>query len=275
MHLTSQPSERFDPKQVKDPERRGAVDWTAFNESFAGLQGLDWRRVNDGKRYPLRVRWLRLAAAFVTQKRKAILDLERKARAIHGFPIPRDPDIVFFGAEAGWEALIVQALFGAKGKVLLIDSDPVAYRRWLDAPDEARVRAPRGFPERELVLRRDRSRVEYLRADYFEVERPRAFDVGIDWGVIEHYDDERKLAVMKNFQRFLKDGGVEITSVPRDRLAVRLFYYAFRDELNFGYRELMKMRELRAHLVRAGYEVLKAAKLPAHNVVAARVRPGR
>lgn len=272
MFVTRSRSARFDPDQVVDPDRRGAVAWGQFNESFAGLQTLDWRRVNEGTRYRLPYRALRRLVAFVTQKRDAILDLERKARALARFPVPRDPDVVFFGAEAGWEALLVQALFGAKGRVVLIDSEEAAYRRFLEAPGETRIRAPRGFPEKELAIRRDRARIEYLRADLFDVQRPGEFDVGIDWGLVEHYEDARKLELMRAMQGFLRPGGLEITSVPRDRLAVRVFYYAFQDELNFGYRELLTMPEFRALLERGGYEVLDAVELPAHNVCAARPR---
>lgn len=275
MYVTSSASERFDPAKVVDPDRRGAVAWSQFNESFESMQQVDWWRINEGTRHGPLKRFLRLGAAYVVRKRDAILDLERKAAAIARFPIKRDPDIVFFGAEAGWEALLVQSLFGAGGKVLLIDAEPAAYERYLHSPEERRIRAPRGFPDRELVLRRDRARIEYLQADYFDVQRDRSFDVGIDWGIIEHYDDARKLDVMRNFQRFLREDGIEISSCPRDTYAVRYFYWLFRDELNFGYRELMTLREFVAQLERGGYEVVATAKLPAHNVAAARVLRGR
>jgi len=207
----------------------------------------------------------------VQQKRNAILDFEGKARIFAHFDIPPNPNIVFFGAEVGWEAAILQALFGDEGRVLLIDQDPAAYERYLKAPREVRIRAPEGWKTREIVLRRDPSRIEYLQADFFDVEQCQVFDVGIDWGLIEHFQDTDKPSVLKLFQGFLKDGGLQISSCPRNTLAVRLFYRAFSDELNFGYRELMRMAEFKAHLLHAGYQVEKACTLPAHNIVISRV----
>jgi hypothetical protein len=272
--VTRKTASAFDPSRVIDPEKRGGVAWSQFNESFETLQHTDWRRINEGKRHSLPMRLLRHWMALAAQKRRAILDLEGKARAFAKLPIPRDPDVVFFGAEAGWEGSIVQALFGDRGRLVLIDNDPAAYQRFLAAPEEITIRAPKSHGEPELVIRRDKSRIEYVQQDYFDVDLPKSFDVGIDWGIIEHYDDQRKLAVMKNFQRFIKDGGVEVSSCPRDTLAVRAFYFAFREEMNFGYRELMTLEEFEGHLRRGGYEIIRSFTLTAHNIAACRIAAG-
>ena len=108
----------------------------------------------------------------VVQQRDAILDFAGKARVFSKLDIPRDPDIVFFGAEVGWEASIIRALFGDGGKLVLIDNDPAAYERFLAAPREVRIPAPRGFENGELVIRRDVDAIEYVREDFFEVHRP-------------------------------------------------------------------------------------------------------
>ena len=274
MRVTAKLSRDFDPAAVVDPEHRGEVAWGQFNHHFERLQARPWWRINEGRRHPLWLRLLRLGAAFVTHKRDAILDLGRKAAVFSRMPIPRDPDVVYFGAEAGWEALLVRALFGAGGRVLLIDSDPVAFARFSAAPAEVRVRAPRGWPDRELVLGRDRARIEYAQADLFEVDPGARFDVGIDWGLIEHYPDAGKARLLGAITRFLRPGALEISSCPRDTVFVRLFYRAFRDEVNFGYRELMSLAEHRAHLERAGFSIAHACTLPAHNVLAARAPAG-
>ncbi len=266
------PSHHFDPGAVGDPEHYGGVAWTQFNENFERLLNLEWRKVNAGASYPWWKRLLRLWLAYMQQKQNAILDFQGKARVFARLDIPPNPSIVFFGAEVGWEAVILQALFGDKGNVLLIDKDPAAYERYLNAPREVRIRAPQGWKTREIVVRRDPSRIEYLQADFFDVERRHEFDVGIDWGLIEHFQDAHKPPVLKLFQRFLKDGGLQISSCPRNTLAVRLFYRAFSDELNFGYRELMGLAEFKAHLLRADFQVEQTCTLPAHNIVASRVR---
>ena len=246
------------------------MDWTAFNERIDRLLSSDWRRINEGTSCGLPRRLLRLFLAYAQQKRNSILDFRGKIRAFSRMNIPANPDIVHFGAEAGWEAAMIQALFGSGGKVLLIDRDPAAYERFLKAPVEVRAPAPRGWKDPLIVVRRDLSRIEYLRQDFFEVERPRGFDVGIDWGLIEHYEDAGKQAVLDLFRGFLKPGGLQISSCPRDCLAVRLFYRAFSDELNWGYRELMTLDELSAHLTSAGYRIEAGFTLRAHNVAASR-----
>ena len=260
MRRTLPLSRDYDPCNV-------SMDWTRFNGNFDRLLSTDWRRVNEGASYGLSRRLLRLAIAYAQQKRSAILDFEGKIRIFSRMAIPLNPNIVFFGAEVGWEAALIQALFGSGGKVVLIDSDPVAYQRFLKAPQTVRIPAPRGSSDRWLVARRDNPRVEYLRQDFFDVTTDAEFDVGIDWGLIEHYPDSGKRDVLNVFKKFLKPGGLHISSCPRNRLVVRLFYRAFSDELNLGYRELMSLGELSAHLEGAGCHVEDRFRLAAHNVV--------
>ncbi|HVY61399.1 MAG TPA: hypothetical protein VHF22_07085, partial [Planctomycetota bacterium] len=113
MHVTGPPSSHFDPAAVKDPARHGAVAWEAFNASYDRFLATPWREVNRGRAgLPLGRRLLRLLAAFVIARNDAIHDHAGKAAALARLPIPRDPDVVFFGAESGTEALIVRALFG-------------------------------------------------------------------------------------------------------------------------------------------------------------------
>lgn len=270
MKLTLPLSAEFDPERINAPERTGAVDWTRFNANFDRLVGQRWQDVNRGVRCSLPRRILRLALAFAQQQRDAISDLSGKARILSALDIPRDPDIVYFGAEAGWEAALIQALFGNGGRIVLIDQDARAYQRFLDAPTSARVQAPKGWKEPWIVVDRDPGKIEYLREDFFTSEAGTQFDVGIDWGLIEHFDDDGKLALVRRIRQFLRPGGLQICSCPRNRPAVRLFYRAFADELNLGYRELMTLRELVGHLERADCRIERQFRLAAHNVVAYR-----
>jgi hypothetical protein len=257
MRTTGPPSRHFDPARVEAPERRGEVAWSLFNEHYHRLQTLPWSRINEGAALPFHRRAARLLMAWFIQRTGAVLDLRRKAAVLARFPIPRDPDVIFFGAEVGWEAALVRALFGDGGRLVLVDCDPAAYRRFLEAPAALEVRGPGG---RRLVLSRERA--EYVRADFFEHDEPAAFDVGLDWGLLEHFPGERKTPVLARFRDFLRDGGVQISAVPRDAFGTRAFYRAFGDELNFGYRELLEMDELEAALVRGGFEVLARAETP-------------
>lgn len=253
MHVTRPLSRHFDESFVEAPDRRGEVAWSLFNRHYQRLQYEHWSRINRGTDHRLPRRLQRLAMAWFIQRTGAMLDLARKARVLSDFPLPRDPDIVFFGAEVGWEAALVQALFGAGGRVVLVDCDPAAHQRYLEAPRRMRVR----LGARVLGLRRDPERIEYVRSDFFDWCEPAAFDVGIDWGLIEHYPGARKRAVLERFAANLRPGGVEISAVPRDSASTRAFYRTFTDELNFGYRELLSPAEHAAILRDGGFEVLR------------------
>ena len=270
MRVTRPLSRRFDPDSVKDADQTGNVDWSSFNSNFKNLLARSWRDVNHATDCSLPRRLLRLGMAFQQQRRNAILDFEGKVRVFSKLRIPPNPDIVHFGAEVGWEPAILQALFGDRGRVLLIDSDPMAYERFLQAPRSVRVRMPLRSKQRFIDIYRDPERIEYVRDDFFGVQAPASFDVGIDWGLIEHYDDVGKQSLIALFRSFLRPSGVQICSCPRDRLAVRLFYRAFADELNFGYRELMSLNELSSHVERGGYRIEARHRLAAHNIVAYR-----
>ncbi len=272
MHVTLPLARGFDPVRVRDPERSGAMDWALFNANFERFLMTPWREINRGYRGPAGMRLLRLALACAQQRRDAVHDFAGKLRALSLLRVPRDPSIVFFGAEAGWEAAILQALFGAGGEVVLIDEDPAAYERFQRAPRRVRVRAPRGSGAREIVVERDLDRWIYLRRNFFDVVPDGRFDIGIDWGLIEHFDDPGKARLIAHFRRFLNPGGLQICSCPRDRLAVRLFYRAFADELNTGYRELMTVPELADRIQGAGGVIESRLTLPAHNVIAYRAR---
>lgn len=271
MYVTRPLSVHFDSSLVVAPERRGGVAWQQFNQHYARLQRDPWFKINAGCDHPWYRRLVRLFMAWSIQRSGALLDLSTKAEVISRFPIPADPNIVFFGAEVGWEAALVRALFGDGGRTVLIDCDPSAHRRFLSAPERLRVRAPTGWETSYLTLERAHPKTEYVQADFWDHKEPREFDVGIDWGLLEHYPGSQKAGVLAQFRRFLVDGGVELTAVPRDTLGTRWFYRAFSDELNFGYRELLSQSEFSDLLRGGGFEVLREVATPTTCVALARV----
>lgn len=275
MHVTLPLSRFYDADQVVEPEHRGQVAWSLFNEHYQRLQNEPWSKINRGTSHPWHVRLRRLWMAWYVQRTGALLDLERKARILARFPLPRDPDVVFFGAEVGWEALLVQALFGAGGRCVLVDVDARAYQRHVEAPRTLRVKAPPGRPRPRgwLELVREPSRLEYVRADFFDWAEPDAFDVGIDWGLLEHFPGEGKRRVMDRFHASLRPGAYQISAVPRDSWATRMFYATFPDELNFGYRELLGAHEHEETLRSGGFEVVALHASPTTVVALARRPP--
>ena len=142
MRLTGPLSRQFDPASVPEAESTGEVDWSRFNANFERLLGTDWREVNRNADCSPGWRLMRLYLSFLQQRRNAILDFEGKLRVFSRLRLPPNPSIVHFGAEAGWEAALLQALHGDKGRVLLIDSDPVAYQRFTQSPGESGCAPP-------------------------------------------------------------------------------------------------------------------------------------
>lgn len=272
MHVVGPPSRHFDPSRVKSPESHGAVAWGDFNRSFHRLQQTDWRHINDQSEAPLFWRVLRRAIAFYAQRSGAYLDLQGKASIFARFQhhLPSNPDIVFFGAEAGWETLLLQALLGGEGRVVLIDDDCEAYERYLDASDEVVLDAPKSGESEQIVLRRDRQRIEYQRENLFAVPAKAEFDIAIDWGLLEHFPGHSKLPLIHQMQRFVRPGGWHISAVPRDSWQNRIFYRAFSDELNFGYRELMTCREFERLWEGTGVKVVDSFRFHDSAIILAR-----
>ena len=99
MRVTLPLARGFDPAQVEDAERSGAVDWARFNANFEKFLNTPWREINRGYRGPVWIRVLRLLLAQAQQRRDAIHDFLGKARALARLPVPPNPSIVFFGAE--------------------------------------------------------------------------------------------------------------------------------------------------------------------------------
>ena len=268
MHVVGPPSKHFDPSKVKLPESHGAVAWGDFNRSFHRLQHTDWRQINAESEAPFFWKVLRWAIAFYAQRTDAYLDLQGKANLFARFQhhLPRHPDVVYFGAEAGWEPLLLQALLGGDGRVLLIDDDREAYERYLDASDEVVLDAPESGKSEsseleQIVLRRDRQRIEYQRQNLFDIPPVAEFDIAIDWGLLEHFPGESKLPLIDQMQQFVRPGGWHISAVPRDSWQNRVFYRAFSDELNFGYRELMTCSEFENLWETAGVKIVDSVKM--------------
>lgn len=242
MHVTKPVSRYFDPTRILSPETRGEVSWTDFNRSFHQLQHLEWWKVNRNTKENPAWRMIRLILAFYIH---LVDGYTCRPQKIEGFRkmrsrLPANPSIVYFGAEAGWEALILQQLLGDQGSVMLIDNDEGAYERFLEADHPASFR----------------NRVSYRREDMFDIPTDASFDIGIDWGLLEHFPGKAKAPVLRKMREFIRPGGFQISSVPRNSFGNRLFYRAFADEVNFGYRELMDLDEFQSTIEMCGNKVL-------------------
>jgi 2-polyprenyl-3-methyl-5-hydroxy-6-metoxy-1,4-benzoquinol methylase len=94
-------------------------------------------------------------------------------------------------------------------------------------------------------------------------------------GLIEHFPDVHKPYVFELHRRFLKPGGVIIMTTPRDQISGRAFYTIMADYMNYGYRELMDVRQLGLYAHDNGLCVRRAGYIKAHNGIVCSLRRPR
>ena len=61
-------------------------------------------------------------------------------------------------------------------------------------------------------------------------------------------------------------------TTPRDQLRGRIFYNAMSDVMNFGYRELMDLRQFGRYAWENGFDIVRAGIIKAHNGLVAKAR---
>jgi hypothetical protein len=266
------------------PVREG---WQRFNRSFHRFFVADLpeeqRRVRDelaGALARLDVQGARETIAELVQLavwnrvhrvEDAVWD-PRGKRALFGGLDVRRPRILFLGAADGYEAMQLAAMYPG-GDVVLVDYD-----------DFCRTDRFGRFPERYPFLGTDpatgHARVWYREempisfevADIRDLRYGREFDLVVSVGLIEHFPDAHKPEAFEFHRRFLRPGGYAIITTPRDQLRGRAFYTIMADQMNYGYRELMDIRQLGLYAYENGFEILRAGHIKAHNGLVCRAR---
>lgn len=201
----------------------------------------------------------------------AVWDPRGKRALFSGLDV-KNPRILFLGAADGYEAMQLAAMYPG-GNTVLVDYDEFC-------KTDRFGKFPEAYPFLGVDLASGHKRVWYreqMDID-FEVEDVRAlkygreFDIVVSIGLVEHFPDEHKAEAFEFHRRFVKPGGYVIITTPRDQWRSRAWYHVMSDALNYGYRELMDVRQLGLYTTENGFDVLRAGVIKAHNGLICKVR---
>jgi SAM-dependent methyltransferase len=196
----------------------------------------------------------------------AVWDPRGKRALFQGLDLER-PRILFLGAADGYEAMQLMAMYPG-GQAVLVDYDDFCRTdRFGRFPAEypfLGVDPSTGHPR---VWHREEMDIEFEVADIRDLRYGREFDLVVSVGLVEHFPDEHKPEAFEFHRRFLKPGGLAIITTPRDQLRGRAFYSIMADWMNYGYRELMTVRQLGLYATENGLNVRRAGYIKAHNGV--------
>ena len=201
----------------------------------------------------------------------AVWDPRGKRALFAGLEVKR-PRILFLGAADGYEAMQLAAMYPG-GHTVLVDYDPFCKTdRFGQFPAEypfLGVDAASGHPR---VWYREQMDIDFEVEDLRNLKYGREFDIVVSIGLVEHFPDAYKAEAFEFHRRFLKPGGYAIITTPRDQWRSRAWYYVISDALNYGYRELMTVGQLGLYSTEAGFDVLRAGVIKAHNGLICKVR---
>ena len=122
------------------------------------------------------------------------------------------------------------------------------------------------------VYRREDFDIDFEVADIRDLKYGREFDIVLSVGLIEHFPDDYKPLVFDFHRRFLRPGGYAIMTTPRRQLRSKLFYLAMGALMNYGYRELMDVRQMGKYAYDNGFDILRAGHIKAHNGLITKAR---
>ena len=201
----------------------------------------------------------------------AIWDPRGKRALFEGLDLDK-PNVLFLGAADGYEAMQLMAQYPG-GHAVLVDYDEFCET---DRFGKFPLRYPflgsnpaTGSPE---VYYRDDFNIDFEVEDIRDLKYGKEFDVVVSIGLIEHFPDEYKHEAFAMHRRFLKPGGYAILTTPRNQLRSRAFYTVMSDYMNYGYRELMDIRQMGLYAWENGFDILRAGYIKAHNGLICKMR---
>lgn len=145
------------------------------------------------------------------------------------------PQVLELGAATGVLTRWLMSQYGGNG--VLVDRNKSSYDAYCAIKDDTK------------------KNITYIVQDIFELELEEQYDVVCSFGLIEHFKE--KTEILRFHNKFLKENGIIIISVPLDSKLSRVFFEVH-PELNLGYRELLTERELVNILNAAGLKVVKS-----------------
>jgi SAM-dependent methyltransferase len=204
----------------------------------------------------------------------AVWDPRGKRALFEGLKLDR-PRILYLGAADGYEAMQLLAMYPG-GHAVLVDYDDFCRTdRFGKFPEAYPFLGVDPASGHRRVWYREEMSIDFEVADIRDLRCGREFDVILSVGLIEHFPDVHKPYVFELHRRFLKPGGVIIMTTPRDQISGRAFYTIMADYMNYGYRELMDVRQLGLYAHDNGLCVRRAGYIKAHNGIVCSLRSPR
>lgn len=196
----------------------------------------------------------------------------RGKRALFGGLDVKKPRILFLGAAEGYEAMQLMAMYPG-GEAVLVDYDEFCKTdRFGHFPEAYPFLGVDPATGHKRIWYREEMPIQYEIADIRDLKYGKEFDIVVSIGLVEHFPDEYKPVAFEFHRRFLKPGGYAIITTPRDQLKGRAFYTILSDYMNYGYRELMNVRQLGLYTHENGFDILRAGVIKAHNGLICKVR---
>ncbi len=201
----------------------------------------------------------------------AVWDPRGKRALFEGLNV-KNPRILFLGAADGYEAMQLAAMYPG-GHTVLVDYDEFCkterFGKFPEAYPFLGVDAATGH---KRVWYREEMNIDFEVEDIRNLKYGREFDIVVSIGLVEHFPDEHKALAFEFHRRFVKPGGYVIVTTPRDQIRSRAWYYVMSDLLNYGYRELMDVKQLGLYSYENGFDILRAGVIKAHNGLILKVR---
>lgn len=201
----------------------------------------------------------------------AVWDPRGKRALFSGLDV-KNPRILFLGAADGYEAMALAAMYPGGSTVLVDYDDFCKTHRFGQFPEAYPFLGVDAATGHKRVWYRDQMDMEFEVEDIRNLKYGREFDIVVSIGLIEHFPDEHKGTAFEFHRRFVKPGGYVIMTTPRDQFRSRAWYRIMADELNYGYRELMDVRQMGLYATENGFDVLRAGVIKAHNGLICKVR---
>jgi len=182
------------------------------------------------------------------------------------------PEVLFLGAADGYEAMQLMAQYPG-GHAVLVDYDEFCKTdRFGKFPSQYPFLGNDPATGNHKVYYREDMNIDFVVDDIRNLKYGKEFDIVVSIGLIEHFPDEYKHVAFDMHRRFLKPGGYAILTTPRSQLRSKAFYTVMSDYMNYGYRELMDIRQMGLYAWENGFDILRAGYIKAHNGLICKIR---
>lgn len=201
----------------------------------------------------------------------AVWDPRGKRALFSGLDV-KNPRILFLGAADGYEAMQLAAMYPGGNTVLVDYDDFCKTDRFGKFPEAYPFLGVDPRSGHKRIWYREQMNIDFEVEDIRNLKYGREFDIVVSIGLIEHFDDAHKPLAFEFHRRFVKPGGYVIITTPRNQLRSRAWYNVMHDTLNYGYRELMDVRQMGLYTHENGFDIQRAGVIKAHNGLICKVR---